>query len=509
LPDGASVIYGADWEGVPHELYSQRLGALEARPLGMSNLWLTGVGPGELAVSEQGDDQATLSLVPFEGGGLRRIVDRASDADWSPDGRMAVSRAADGREWIEFPIGKTVWESTVGGVGGLRVSPDGKRVAFMEQPRAGDEDIAISVVDEAGRKTTLSPGWLCDWGSIAWSPDGEEVWFTARRVGSASSLHAVSLAGKERLVLSVGVDLKLSDIAKDGRVLLAEVERRTELRGAPDGIHERGFTWLDGTVLGGISSDGKRLLFSEVAEAGRGGFGTLYMRTLADPTPTRLGEGFPLGFSPDGAWALAFGETPEGRGRLSLVPTGVGDTRLLPRGNLQEITGGGWFPDGRRIVVAGNESGRPGRLFVQEVPDGAPRPLTPEGTMPLQVPASMVSPDGRLVVAAYTTGGAATPRYAFFPTAGGAALPIPGIGDDQPLCWSADGRFLYVQGGWLPLRIQRLDLRTGRKQLWKELRPPDPTGTDFHATVLGPDESAYFYGYERGLATLYVVDGLR
>jgi hypothetical protein len=507
-PDGTSVVYGADWEGASLEVYSQRVGALEARPLGMSNLSLAAVGPGELAVKEPEDNLDTLSVVPFEGGGLRRVVDHVAWADWSSDGRMAVSRAANGREWIEFPVGRTVWETTVGGVAGLRVSPDGRHVAFMEQTRANDLDIAISVVNDAGRKATLSAGWVWEWPSLAWSPDGREVWFGAARRGSASTLHAVSLEGQERLVLSVGVDLRLSDISRDGRVLLAEVERRNEVRGAPDGIHEQGFAWLDGTTLGGMSADGKRLLFSELWMASRGGYAALYVRTLTSPTPTRLGEGQGIGFSPDGAWVLAYDETLDGRGRLSLVPTGVGETRHLPRGNLQEITSGGWFPDGRRILVAGNEPGRPGRLFAQEVPDGLPRPLTPEGTSPVPGPGSMVSPDGRLVAAAYTSETPA-PSFALSPTAGGAAIPIPGIGGDQPLCWSSDGRFLYVQGGWLPLRIQRLDLRTGRKQLWKELRPPDPTGTRFHSTVLAPDGGAYFYEYGRHLSTLYVVDGLR
>jgi dipeptidyl aminopeptidase/acylaminoacyl peptidase len=474
---------------------------------------LKAVGPGELAVLNSDDDENTLSRIPLEGGGLRKVADRVEWADWSPDGaQLAVARIVPGREWIEFPIGKTVWESTVGGVADLRASPDGKRVAFVEQVLPTDTRGAISVVDQARRKMTLSPGWS-DVSGLAWSPDGREVWFTALRAGSARSLYAVSLTGQERLVLSAGAQLELMDVSRDGRVLLAQTELRRELRGAPDGVHERSFSWLDRTSLGDLSSDGKGLLFSKTGEAGGGIRGALYFWKLADPVPTRLGDGFGLGLSPDGAWALVNLRTPTVLGQLTLVPTGVGETRMLARGTLEGIETACWFPDGRRIVVVGNEAGRRRRLFIQEVPDGLPRALTPEGTFYgiLPIASSRVSPDGRFV-AARSTDGPST-RYALYPTAGGAAIPIPGIGDrDDPLRWSGDGRFLFVWGGWgsMPARIERLDLRTGRKQPWKELRPSDSTGVaGINAVRLAADGGAYFYHYDRRLSKLYVVEGLR
>ena len=41
---------------------------------------------------------------------------------------------------------------------------------------------AIVLLDRSGRKTTLSSGWG-DLTSLAWSPSGNEVWFTANRRG--------------------------------------------------------------------------------------------------------------------------------------------------------------------------------------------------------------------------------------------------------------------------------------------------------------------------------------
>jgi dipeptidyl aminopeptidase/acylaminoacyl peptidase len=512
-PDGASVIYGGKWEEDQYrQLYAQRLDAIEARSLGLpAGTGLLAVGPGELAVS---DDQNTLARVPPEGGGLRKVLDDVEWADWSADGaRLAVARDVDGRQWIEFPIGKTVYETTTAGIVELRVSPDGKRLAFMEQVIATDSRVAISVLDEAGRKATLSAGWDT-LGGLAWSPDGKEVWFTASRAAAAPSLYAVSVAGQERLVLSIGAGLELMDVSRDGRVLLTERELRGEVRGAPDGVHERSFSWLDFTVLGDLSADGKNLLFSEWGQAG-GPPAALYLRGLADPVPTRLGDGLAFGLSPDGAWALVGARV--GMGQLHLVPTGIGETKVLAQGTLEAIMAACWFPDGRRIIVVGNEAGRPRRLFIQEVPDGLPRALTPEGvTLPRRggrmTAASMVSPDGRFVAALIS--GGPSPRYAFFPTAGGPAIPIPGLGEnDEPLRWSGDGKFLFVWGGWgtaLPVRVERLDLRTGRKQPWKELRPPDSTGViGIGDVLLAPDGGVYFYGYVRILSKLFIVEGLR
>ena len=512
-PDGASVIYHGKWEEDQHgQLYAQRLDAMEARSLGLpAGTGLLAVGPGELAVQ---DDEDTLARVPLEGGGLRKVLGDVAFADWSADGaRLAVAREVAGRQWIEFPIGNIVYETTAAGVVDLRVSPDGKRLAFWEQVIATDSRMAISVLDEAGRKATLSAGWDT-LGGLAWSPDAKEVWFTASRAAAAPSLYAVRLAGQERLVLSIGAGLRLQDVSRDGRVLLSETELRGEVRGAPDGVHERSFSWLDFTSLGDLSADGKNLLFSEWGQAG-GPRAALYLRRLADPVPTRLGDGLAYGLSPDGAWALAGARV--GMGQLHLVPTGVGETKVLAQGTLEAIMAASWFPDGRRIIVVGNEAGRPRRLFIQEVPDGLPRALTPEGvTLPRRggrmTAASMVSPDGRFVAALIGEG--PSPRYAFFPTAGGPGIPIPGLGEnDEPLRWSGDGKSLFVWGGWrpaLPVRIERLDLRTGSKQPWKELRPPDPAGVvGITSVILAPDGGAYFYDYPRVLSKLFMVEGLR
>ena len=82
---------------------------------------------------------------------------------------------------------------------------------------------------------------------------------------------------------------------------------------------------------------------------------------------------------------------------------------------------------------------------------------------------------------------------------------------DVPSGWTADGRFLFVRvRGEVPQRVMKLDVATGRKELWKELMPPDPAGIWLISPVwITPDEKYYAYSFARSLADLYVVDGLR
>jgi len=56
----------------------------------------------------------------------------------------------------------------------------------------------------------------------------------------------------------------------------------------------------------------------------------------------------------------------------------------------------------------------------------------------------------------------------------------------------------------------RIDIATGRREVWKNLIPVDPAGVErISNVVLAPDAGAYAYAYARVLSDLFVVDGLR
>jgi len=162
---------------------------------------------------------------------------------------------------------------------------------------------------------------------------------------------------------------------------------------------------------------------------------------------------------------------------------------------------GAFFPDGHRVLFAAHEAERGTRSFVQDIESGDPRPVTPEGVLGVAV-----SPDGRLVA-----GAARDREFHLYPVDGGEPRTIPGLAaEDNVIRWSADGRALFVyRRAELPARVYRLDLATGRKQLWKELMPADPAGVISVAAVqISADESSWIYNYRRVLSDLYLLQGI-
>ena len=121
--------------------------------------------------------------MPLVGGTPREIMEHVYQADWGPDGQeLAVVRANDeGQYQLEYPIGTVLYKAP-GAIGGLRVSPKGDMVAFIDKPILGDTGGSIMAVNRKGQTSTLSSGWTSV-GGLAWSPTGEEVWFAAGKKG--------------------------------------------------------------------------------------------------------------------------------------------------------------------------------------------------------------------------------------------------------------------------------------------------------------------------------------
>src|SRR6185295_3999630 len=97
----------------------------------------------------------TLARAPLSGGAPRELLEGVQHADWLPDGsNLVVSHVVDGKYRLEFPIGKVVYQTT-GWISHVSVSPDGQRVAFLDQPLVGDDRGAVSVIDSAGVRKQL------------------------------------------------------------------------------------------------------------------------------------------------------------------------------------------------------------------------------------------------------------------------------------------------------------------------------------------------------------------
>jgi eukaryotic-like serine/threonine-protein kinase len=505
-PDAKTVIYSAAWEGKPLDLYTTRPESpqsQEMEPKGAEVLAISSSGEMLLSLNSRPHDaflnSGTLARVPLVGGAPREILENVEWADWSPDGNsLAVVHEVNGRKRLEFPLGKVLYEAD-GWIGNLRVAPKGDVVAFIDHPQPRDDGGSVVVIDSSGKKKVLSDGWDSIQG-IAWSPKGDEIWFSATRTGGDRALYAVDPAGNVRLLAQVPGELTLLDVGREGNVLLTRGNDRAGMVGlAPEESKERDLSWLDWSVPGTLSADGRQILFQEAGEGGGPKYAVYIRKT--DGTPAiRLGEGTGLALSPDGKWALArLNSNPS---PLELLPTGAGETKTLKDDHLSHSSAA-WLPEGNDIVFSGIEPGHGLRLYVESLSDGKFKAISGEGVGP----AVILSPAGDIVA---DTG--PDRKIYLFPVAGREPRLVPGVeSEEYPTGWSSDGRELFViHRGQIPAQVTRIDIATGKRTLWKSLEPADSAGIDTIGRVmLSRDAKSYVYSYVRTLSDLYLVDGLR
>jgi eukaryotic-like serine/threonine-protein kinase len=495
-PDGKTVVYGAAWDGRPLDVFSTRIEGHESRSLSLPSSDILSISSaGEMAIALNRrytvgfQTLATLARVPLGGGAPREILENVQDADWSPDGKdLAVSHYAGNRCRLEYPIGKVLYESPAW-LNSVRVSPNGRMVAFLDHPVAGDNAGRVRVVDREGKPILTGP----EAGSgLTWSSAGDEVW-------SSPPLLATSLSGRTRTPWNLtGAQDAIYDVSRSGAILFSRNSSRREIVGSAAGGPERNLTWLNWSFPADISRDGRFLLFDEQQIQPNG----IYLRGLDGSPAVLLGEGKSFELSPDGRWALASAEF--GSDTIVLLPTGAGQTRKISLSGVH-CQFAKFFPDGDHILFGGNEPGRGVRLFTVSLSGGKPQGVTPEGISFIY--SNPISPDGKLAVA---TGPDRRPTiYSIEP---GEPRPVPGLsGDDFVSRWSADGRFLYVVNvAARPGVVDLVDVRTGKRTPWKEFHPPDPAGVIQIGPVLTTaDGSSYVYSYRRLLDELYVVTGLK
>ena len=505
-PDGQTILYSAAWDGGLVQLYKKESVGPESGSFGPPSTGLASVSPtGELALIlgcrlEYGFCVGTLATMPSSGTAPRELLEDVVSADWSPDGRqLAVIHQSDGKYRLEFPPGTPLHTST-GRMSNVQFASDGKHLAFLEYPVIDEEAGTVNVIDLAGRVRAVSSGWQTLHG-LQWSPASDEVWFTGSRNSKTASLYAATLSGDLRLVFHTPGDIVLSDIARDGRVLLTYGSVRARMMLWSHDSPQRELSSFDWPTVADLSDDGRTVLFHEWGEA-VGAKPTVYLRRVDESGAVRLGEGKALSLSPDGRWALALVDTEQPQ--LVMLPTGTGERRTIPTEGVTDVYWAKWFPNSRQILLTAATSDQNVQTYVQDVQTGQRTPLAGHGGLGM-----LVAPDGRHVLVLDPAG-----SYSLWPIDGGQPTPVAGLlPDDRPFKWSPDGRFLYVRGGQdNVLHVDRYDLVTGHRELWRELHPQDPAGLFGVATGRGefamtPDGTRAVFTYWTWLADLFLVDG--
>jgi eukaryotic-like serine/threonine-protein kinase len=496
-PDGQNVIYSAAWDDPKGKLYRSRVDGSDLRALDIPASDI-------LAVSRSGDlavitaSTGHLARVPLNGGAPRELLDNVIAADWSPDGmQLAVVRVQNGKSRLEYPIGKPLYES-LGMISGMRFSPQGDTIAFMDHPIPGDDRGTVAIVDIKGSKRTLTREWPGEWG-LAWSPDGGEIWFTATdSYDWDRPLRAVTRSGKQRLILRIPGALYLEDISFDGRVLFRRQERRFEVAEGQTGGETRLLSWFEIMIAASISHDGNYALIGDWS--GSGDYG-VYLAKLDGSPPVLLGSGAAGSISPDNKWVTSI--LPSDTTKVIILPTGIGENKTITAPNFR-YRSATWTSDGRRIVIRGSESDRPVRVWIQDIAGGSPRAITPEGV------------DGLFVTvnhADYVSVHDPTGAVRLYSIDGGEPRAVAGVGEsDRVIGGSINSDVLYVSSdsSAISMQVTKVNITTGQRQPFLTISPTDSAGiVGLSRPIFSSDEKRYIYNQVRELSVLYMATGLK
>ncbi|MGA8810402.1 MAG: hypothetical protein WB973_21230, partial [Thermoanaerobaculia bacterium] len=494
------IVYGAAWDSAPLKLFQRRLDGSDSVPLQFPNADVLSVSnKGELAISLGREfdgwlNTGTLAKAPLLGTSIRKVLDGVSWADWNPSGdALLLVRRVANEDRLEYPAG-TVLYRTPGYIAYPRFSPSGDRIAFLDHPSYGDNRGNVAVITLGGQKTELVHDWAGIEG-MAWSADGSEVWFTGSQSGSWC-LYAAGGRRGLRAVWRTPGNLVLHDVDRKGRVLVANTSTTSTVRALGRGEQHEHDLSVGWSVAPVITNDEKNALV--VSYSGDDAYYDLYLRPMNGGAPTRIGEGEPIGFSPDGKWALSMIlSTPA---KLVVYGTESEATKPVDVGGMA-IESATMLPDGGILLVVNRPTG--GTDFYVQDENGAHRTRLPIEHAVSGRP--RVSPDG-LKVAVNARDSSTTQVYAL---SGQHLRDVP-----APLTaagWSSDSRSLFVfPPKEFPIRIQRLDIVTGALTPWKDVMPSDIAGALGHTYLcINPDGDAYAYSIERMMTDLFIVDGLR
>ena len=376
-----------------------------------------------------------------------------------------------------------------------RVSADGKLVAFFDfDMEVGD--YALCVAGPGHPKQVLSRGWR-SLGALNWSPDDHEVWFSGGQPGGDPALYAVNLSGAQRLVTQTGGIIVMQDVARDGRVLLSTVNSRLGISFIPPSGTPRDLAWLDASLMYDLSNDAQSIVFVELSN-GQGRNSAIYLRKTDGSPAIQLGYGNRPSLSPDGKWVACIHHDAD-KSSLMLLPTGPGETQF-PKIDGMHFDVVEWFADNKHILFTGNETGHATRTWMYDLETNKATPLTPEGTR-----GTRVSPDGKWFVTMDPH------KLLLSPIGGGETKTVTDLLPGESVArWSGDGRYLFLQqhepGN---VKVTRLDVATARREPWLVVKVPEPGASFLGPLALSADGKSCATTFQRDLANLFLVRGLK
>jgi hypothetical protein len=321
------------------------------------------------------------------------------------------------------------------------------------------------------------------------------VYYSAGTGYSDFAIYAVTLDGKARIAAQSAGGLVIHDVAASGEWLATRDDlTRVMIAGTPGGA-ERDISWQDFSFPSDISSDGRTVLFTEAGTSAGNNYQVCTRGTDGSPVVV-LGEGGAIDLSPDGRWALA-GIAPN---RVIAYPIGAGKAIELDTHTFASVTDMRWVND-KQVLILGGAQGQAQRAYLVDVAGGAPRPVTPVGTL-----GASPSPDGTRVLLVDSD-----LNYMIMGLdSSSTRTVVKGIDakTDNLAGWSADGKSVYVADrNRVPSSIDAVDLATGARRTIVALAPKVSPVLYISTAVMTPDRSTYVYDAVTYLSRLYTMEG--
>ena len=394
-----------------------------------------------------------------------------------PAGSIAVVRASATGFQIEMPLGTTIVDAP-GWITHARVSPDGKRIAYLQHPHTNDDAGDLMIVEVATKATRILSR---DWASIAglaWDPSGDAIWFTATKRDLSGAIHHVTLAGTlTRMPGPTAERLRIHDVAADRRALLTiDLWRMRAMAG------ERDCSSSEVSFVSELSADGTRVVIGELGGLATG-LGAYLVPYPGEPARRlRLGAGFPVAISPSG---LRIAANVREEKRLVIYSTGSGDAPAIETPGF--VSHGRWI-DERSLVVL--HADRLWRLAF----GAAPVPLTPTG--------GQLALDPRRQRCAYIV---RANTLHVLELATGSVRSLAGDHARSEVCgWLAEPDAILVRSKTTPIVIDRIDPQAGSRSRHLEIQPPPLGLKAVDSFVMHHDGKRHAYSYGQELSQLLV-----
>jgi len=307
-----------------------------------------------------------LRIVGVDGGNPRVVYsDKAhvfwiSPVAWSPDGTYVLVSLRRTDDTLELTLVRTADGSTrlvrAGSVAGAVFAPDGRYIAYGLKGNISLFDMQTNresvLIEEPSIRSVLG-----------WSPDGRHILFSSDRSGSVDAW----------LIATAG-----------GRAQGEPTFVKKDIGGTPLGLTRSGAFYY------AVANQVQDVQIAELDPAS----GAVVSAPRA-ASPRWIGATRAPDWSPDGRF-LAYLLSRGSKTGVIIRSTETGQERELPVGEGRFGLVLRWLPDGKGIVVAGSEQGKPALLRI-DAETAQVTPLMPLPTAISGFPRFDVSPDGRTI----------------------------------------------------------------------------------------------------------------